>query len=207
MKVCLLGGTPANHPEWTRRLERVGAEVRAQVRATVEEAIVLLTPEPHTAAQQVRDLREQCPMAALLVVTDAELPLRVRLLEEGADDLLPTGTPPEEVISRLSALADLGLEAGPWTEIGDLRLGPSRVAVYLDERHLDLGEYAYRVLRKLAEAAPESASRDALMNAGWGEPIEDNRLDAQIRRLRAALAQAPSPRIETVRGLGYRLQG
>lgn len=206
MRICLLGGTTANHPEWTRRLERVGAEVCAQLRAPAEEAIVLLTPEVGIAPRQVRELREQCPMAALLVLTDADLPLRVRLLEEGADDLLPTRTPPEEILSRLGALADLGPEAGPWTEVGDLRLGPSRVAVYLEERHLDLGEHAYRVLRKLAESAPQSASREALMNAGWGEPIEDNRLDAQIRRLRSALAQAASPRIETVRGLGYRLQ-
>ena len=206
MKICLLGGSAANHPEWTRRLERFGAEVHPQAHAPVEEAIVLLTPEPNAAAQQVRGLREQHPMAALLVLIDAELPLRVRLLEEGADDLLPTQTPPEEIISRLSALADLGPEAGPWTEVGDLRLGPSRIAVYLAERHLDLGEHAYRVLRRLAEAAPESASREALMDAGWGEPIEDNRLDAQIRRLRTALAQAASPRIETIRGLGYRLQ-
>jgi DNA-binding response OmpR family regulator len=207
MRICLLGGTTANHPEWTRRLERVGAEVCAQLRAPAQEAIVLLTPETGSAPRQVRELREQCPMAALLVLTDADLPLRVRLLEEGADDLLPTRTPPEEILSRLAALADLGPEAGPWTEVGDLRLGPSRVAVYLEERHLDLGEHAYRVLRKLAESAPQSASREALMNAGWGEPIEDNRLDAQIRRLRSALAQAASPRIETVRGLGYRLQG
>jgi DNA-binding response OmpR family regulator len=206
MKICLLRGTAAAHAEWTRRLERFGAEVRPQIRTAVEEAIVLLTPEPETAARQVRELREQCPMAALLVLTDAELMLRVQLLEEGADDLLPTHTAPEEVISRLSTLADLGPEAGPWTEVGKLRLGPSRVAVYLDERHLDLGEHAYRVLRRLAEAAPDSASREALMNAGWGEPIEDNRLDAQIRRLRNALAQTASPRIETVRGLGYRLQ-
>lgn len=207
MKICLLGGTPANHPEWTRRLERLGAQISTQPHTSLEEAIVLLTPEPETAARQVRDLREQCPMAALLVLSDAELPLRVRLLEEGADDLLPTGAAPEEIIARLHALSELGAETSPWIEIGELRLGESRVAVYLRERHLDLGEQAYRVLRGLAKAAPDAASREALMYAAWGEPVEDNRLDAQIRRLRKALEQAPSPRIETVRGLGYRLQG
>lgn len=207
MRVCLLGGDAATHPEWSRRLERLGAQVKPEVSGDAEEAIVLLSPGRDSAAQHVRELRGQCPMAALLVLVNADLPLRVQLLEEGADDLLPTQTPPEEIISRLNALIDLAPEAGPWTEVGKLRLGPSRVAVYLDERHLDLGEHAYRVLRKLAVAAPASASREALMTAGWGELIDDNRLDAQIRRLRNALAQATSPRIETLRGLGYRLQG
>lgn len=207
MKICLLGGTAADHAEWTRGLERCGAEVLSQVCVGNEPSIVLLTPNPGSAVGQVHELRQRFPLAALLVLTNADLALRIQLLDEGADDLLPPHTAPEEIMARLVALEELGPEAGPWTEIGDLRLGPSRVAVYLDERHLDLGEQAYRVLRRLVEAAPDSASREALMHAGWGEAIDDNRLDALIRRLRNALAQAASPRIETVRGLGYRLNG
>lgn len=206
MKISLLGTDKAQHTEWTRRLERLGTEVCAQIRHPMEEAVVLLNPEADSAPTQVKSVRERCPMAALIVLLDAEAPLRRKLLEQGADDLLPPRTSPEEIVSRLRALADIPIEHGPWTEVGDLRLGPSRIAVYLADRHIDLGEQAYRVLRTLAETAPESASREALMAVTWGKTVDDNRLDAQIRRLRTALAQAPSLRIETVRGLGYRLR-
>ncbi|APZ43413.1 hypothetical protein BW247_10175 [Acidihalobacter ferrooxydans] len=206
MKIRVLGDDAAACAALSRSLERCGARLIHADGAAPATAIVVCVDDPTAAPGVLRELRARCAMAALLVLTSADLNLRVRMLEAGADDLLPPTTPPEEIIARLSALADLAPEAGPWLDVGKLRLGPSRVAVYLEERHLDLGEEAYRVLRCLAEATPNAVTRDALMNAGWGEPVMDNRLEALIRRLRKALARAPSPRIETFRGLGYRLR-
>jgi DNA-binding response OmpR family regulator len=204
MKIILLCNTSSGF-QWERGLERCGAEVLTRMPDGDAPSHVLLVPEPTTAERRVRDLRKRWPSTALLVLIDTDLALRVRLLEQGADDLMPPSSAPEEIIARLNALTALGEELEPWAAIGGLTIGPSRVAVYLDKRHLDLGQQAYRVLRRLAEASPNSASREALMEAGWGETIDDNRLDALISRLRRALAQTTSPRIETVRGLGYRL--
>ena len=73
-----------------------------------------------------------------------------------------------------------------------------------------LTDTEYRLLEHLARRAGEVCRRQELLERVWGYHFDPgtNVVDVFIRRLRHKLEAAGyPPRIETVRGIGYRLSG
>ena len=78
------------------------------------------------------------------------------------------------------------------------RLRRSGEAIPVSDRHLD-------VLIQLVSQPGVVLSKDALVQAGWGDvAVTDNSLEQAISSLRRALAAAGDPYIETVPRRGYR---
>jgi DNA-binding response OmpR family regulator len=137
---------------------------------------------------------------------------RVVGLELGADDYVPKPFEPRELLARLRAV----LRRQTSTDAGDaprvLRFG--RLEIDLDARALRLdGEekfvtsYQFNLLVAMADRAGRVLSREQLMDAIKGEPLEafDRSIDVHVGRLRAAIEDDPKQpkRIITVRGAGY----
>jgi DNA-binding response OmpR family regulator len=137
---------------------------------------------------------------------------RVVGLELGADDYVPKPFEPRELLARLRAV----LRRQTATDAGDaprvLRFG--RLEIDLDARALRLdGEekfvtsYQFNLLVAMADRAGRVLSREQLMDAIKGEPLEafDRSIDVHVGRLRAAIEDDPKQpkRIITVRGAGY----
>jgi DNA-binding response OmpR family regulator len=137
---------------------------------------------------------------------------RVVGLELGADDYVPKPFEPRELLARLRAV----LRRQTTTDAGDaprvLRFG--RLEIDLDARALRLdGEekfvtsYQFNLLVAMADRAGRVLSREQLMDAIKGEPLEafDRSIDVHVGRLRAAIEDDPKQpkRIITVRGAGY----
>lgn len=81
-------------------------------------------------------------------------------------------------------------------------------AVAVDRVAVHLTPMEFALLAALARHAGDIVSRDALMMNiwGYGPEIRTRTMDVHLRRLRAKLGSYSRQHIETVFGLGYRLQ-
>lgn len=80
--------------------------------------------------------------------------------------------------------------------------------VVLDSRPVRLTKMEFRLLTLLAQNAGEIVPRATLLMTVWGysSEIRTRTLDVHIRRLRRKLKDDRRRHIETVFGIGYRLQ-
>ena len=147
----------------------------------------------------------------LLMLTARGEPLdRVVGLELGADDYLPKPFEARELLARIKALLR---RAHPEPD-GDEVLRFGRLEVDLGARQAriagqacDLTGHQFDLLVVLAQSAGRVLSRDQIMDALKGHPMEafDRSIDVHVSRIRACIeddAKTPK-RVLTVRGAGY----
>jgi DNA-binding response OmpR family regulator len=134
---------------------------------------------------------------------------RIIGLELGADDYLPKPFEPRELLARIKALLR---RASPTGDEALLRFGRLEVDVNarqirIEGRECDLTSYQFDILHVMAQSPGRVLSRDQIMDALRGHPIDafDRSIDVHISRIRAAIEDDPKNprRILTVRGSGY----
>ena len=165
-------------------------------------------------AQQWRAAGRTRALAVIMLTARAEEADKVAGLDAGADDYLAKPFAPNELLARIRALlrrkAPESLDA-PIAFAG-LSLDPStrRVLRRIDgvDHEVRLGPTEFRLLHFLMAHPQRVHSRAQLLDRVWGDHvfIEERTVDAQVKRLRDALAAVHRAEcIETVRGAGYRL--
>jgi DNA-binding response OmpR family regulator len=126
-------------------------------------------------------------------------------LDYGADDYLTKPFSFVVLLARLRAL--LRREAGPrptTLTVGPISLDPAAHRVTLDGAEVSVSRREFLVLEHLLRAHPAVVSKESILDAVWGTPDETdaNIVEVYIGYLRRKLGRA---RIETVRGVGYRM--
>ncbi len=124
----------------------------------------------------------------------------------GADDYVVKPFELKEVLARLEVLARRGRGARPTA--GGLVLDPVAHAARTEHGEVPLTPTEFRMLAAIASRPGEVVRRRAVVAAGWpdGAAVTENTIDSFIRRIRSKLEVIDSPsRIETVRGVGFRL--
>ena len=126
-------------------------------------------------------------------------------LDYGADDYLTKPFSFVVLLARLRAL--LRREAGPRPTaltVGPVTLDPVAHRVTLDGAEVSVSRREFLVLEHLLRAHPAVVSKESILDAVWGTPDETdaNIVEVYIGYLRRKLGRA---RIETVRGVGYRM--
>ena len=158
-----------------------------------------------------RRLRRNAYPAGILMLTARDTVAdRIAGLDAGADDYLVKPFSYEELVARLRALGRRPRSASRG-DTGALTVGPIvldeiRHEVTVDDRAITLTAQEFVVLETLMRQAGRAMSRDELMDRAWplGAELTQNAVEAYIHRLREKLGAA-GERIETVRGVGYRL--
>jgi two-component system OmpR family response regulator len=147
----------------------------------------------------------------LLTARDAVVD-RVAGLDAGADDYLVKPVAFDEVFARLRALARRPPEAlGAVLGVGQLRLDPAIHRVWQAGEEVPLTNKEFLVLECLLRRPGQVLTRAMIADYVWDYDFANvtnvtNVIDVHIRRLRRKLNDPPPGRlIQTVRGVGYRL--
>ena len=134
---------------------------------------------------------------------------RVQGLDAGADDYISKPFGMMELVARVRAVLRRTEPRSGSTEyrVGDLYVCPDRHEATLAGEQIQLTYKEFMLLCTLLENRGRVLTREVLMDRVWGLGAErENRtLDVHIRTLRQKLGAAGS-RIQTVRGVGYRLE-
>jgi two-component system, OmpR family, response regulator len=143
----------------------------------------------------------------LTALDDAES--TVEGLSEGADDYLGKPFDLEVLAARAKALLRRN-DRRPTVELasGDLRLDPAKRTAWKGDEILQLTAREFAILEALLRKPGAVVSREEILEQAWGEREEpmSNTVDVLVARLRRKLDTPRRPsRIETVRGMGYRL--
>lgn len=137
---------------------------------------------------------------------------KVKGLDLGADDYVAKPFGMMELISRVKAvLRRVGRQESQAQQAivrGDIRMDIMKHEVTVEGNVIQLTLKEYEMLKRLMENPNVVLTRDQLLEEIWGYDFdgETRTVDVHIRTLRQKLG-ASGDRIETVRGVGYRIKG
>jgi DNA-binding response OmpR family regulator len=162
-----------------------------------------------------RELRAEAQtrrLPLLMLTARGEAMDRIVGLELGADDYLPKPFEPRELLARIKALLRRAQPAsgeglGDVLTFGRFEIDFDARQARLDGRVCDLTSHQFELLAVLARNPGRVLSRDRIMDALKGHPMEafDRSIDVHISRIRAVIEDDPKNprRVLTVRGSGY----
>jgi DNA-binding response OmpR family regulator len=156
-----------------------------------------------------RQLRTFSSLPVLMLTARGEAMDRILGLEMGADDYLPKPFEPRELLARLKAILRRGRpdKGSDILRFGRLEIDRAARQARLDGKFCEITAYQFDLLLALAERPGRVLSRELLLDAVKGEPLEafDRSIDVHISRIRAAIEDDPKHprRILTLRGAGY----
>jgi two-component system response regulator RegX3 len=149
----------------------------------------------------------------MLTAKDSEID-KIVGLEIGADDYITKPYSTRELLARIKAVLRRQVEppvnVGSVLIAGELRLDSDRHVVSLSGNPLTLPLKEFELLELLMENVNRVLTRGQIIDRVWGSNYfgDTKTLDVHIKRLRSKVEEDPArPKyIQTVRGLGYKLE-
>jgi DNA-binding response OmpR family regulator len=207
---------------------QVAADGRAALRLAREyqpDLILLDLMIPEVDGLDVcRELRKSSEVPVIMITARGEELDRVLGLEIGADDYVTKPFSVRELMARIKAVLRRPLrplrplyaqkdgEAEPSTLLrgpGNLLMDVERHSVVVDNTSIELTRLEFDLLHRLLINPGRVLTRERLLEQAWGyDYVGDTRaVDSAVKRLRAKLraVSAEADCIESVRGLGYRI--
>jgi DNA-binding response OmpR family regulator len=158
--------------------------------------------------RHLRRYYEDLPV--LMLTAKGELGSKMTGFASGADDYLTKPFEGEELIARVKALLRrYKIEKSQVVQVGAVTIDHVGHTVTVDGVSSDIPLREFELLFKLAGYPGRTFARDQLIEDIWGYEFDGNlrTLDVHISRLRERFPQEISGfRINSVRGLGYRLE-
>lgn len=151
--------------------------------------------------------RAGCATPVIVMTARAAVSDRVDLLDSGADDYITKPFDFKELEARVRAvLRRHGGAAQTVRSFADLSFNPLTATVTIQGEARDLRNRELRLFEILLGAPDRIFSKDQLCDRlfSYAESVSDNAIEVYVGRLRKKLAGSAA-RIETVRGLGYKL--
>ncbi|MER2124643.1 MAG: response regulator transcription factor [Exiguobacterium indicum] len=187
-----------------------GNEALAWIEMMTFEAAVLDVLLPgQTGLVLCERLRQNGDIPILMLTALGELTDKRDGFAAGADDYITKPFDPEELVFRLHAVARRYQKAAqPVLYLGDVTIDKRSQLVTIQSTEWTLPRREFELLHQLASFPGRVFSREELIEHVWGLDFmgDDRTIDVHIKRLRGRLKETNHVKIETVRGLGYRLE-
>jgi len=155
----------------------------------------------------LRQMNADLPL--LMLTRRGETWEKVKGFELGTDDYLTKPFDPLELTVRVKALLKrYKIGSTHMIQFGDVTLDRQSYKVIVGTEALTLPLKEFELLYKLAGTPGQVYTREQLIDQIWGLDYtgDDRTVDVHIKRLRERFATTSDFQIETVRGLGYRLE-
>lgn len=160
-----------------------------------------------------REIRKKSDAPILFLTACDDEVHTVLALEQGADDYIAKPFRIRELLARMKAiLRRVGKDVVQQSRIaiGDNELDLQAGKVYRNQKNIELTAMEYRLLLIFVNHRGQTLSRKQLLTDIWdeaGDFVNDNTLTVYIKRLREKLGDFEGqPLIQTVRGIGYRME-
>jgi DNA-binding response OmpR family regulator len=160
-----------------------------------------------------REIRKQSQVPIIMLTARDEVTDKVVGLELGADDYLTKPFHPQELVARAKALLRRTRQEPDPLEViraGRLEIDLGRHEVRHGESLIHLRPKEFDLLALLARHPGRVYQRSELLDLVWGYdfPGYTRTVDVHVQQVREKLAAAgvSDPRIDTVWGVGYRLE-
>jgi DNA-binding response OmpR family regulator len=221
MRVMMLEARMAFRAPWIAALQSSGFDLDLfPLLAEGEEALLQFSYEMLLINREMPDgdgvdwlrSRRRTGLSTPLVVMTPphDLESRIRALEAGADDAVADSLDSRELVARLRAL----LRRQPFlrpqiVETGNLQLDLGARQISVAGAAIPIPRRELGILERLITSFNRTVTRSSLETSMYGVAGElcANSIEVRMSRLRRLLEQSgANVEIETVRGLGYRLQ-
>lgn len=169
--------------------------------------IMMPTMDGWALCKELRRVNTELPL--LMLTARGETWEKVKGFELGTDDYLTKPFDPLELTVRIKALLKrYKIGTTQTIRLGTITLDRQTYKVMRGAESISLPLKEFELLYKLAETPGQVYTREQLIDQVWGLDFTgDNRtIDVHIKRLRERFATSTEFQIETVRGLGYRLE-
>jgi two-component system alkaline phosphatase synthesis response regulator PhoP len=162
-----------------------------------------------------RELRKTSDVPIIMITARGEELDRVLGLEIGADDYVTKPFSVRELMARIKAVLRRTEKGGDEESptllrgLGNLLMDVERRSVTVGDSPIELTKLEFDLLHRLLLNPGRVLTRERLLEQAWGyDYVGDTRaVDSAVKRLRAKLraVSAEADCIESVRGLGYRV--
>ena len=156
--------------------------------------------------QVVSQLRaEKCSLPVLMLTALDAVPDRITGLDSGADDYLTKPFDIDELLARIRSL--MRRSDGPVAttiNCGNIAFNPVERSVNYEGKAIDLTAKELAILEILLRNKERFVTKGRLEEGiyGWGDEVSSNTVEVYISKLRKRF---DSKRIQTMRGIGYRI--
>lgn len=159
-----------------------------------------------TLCQKIRALGNDTPV--LMLTARDQLQDKLDGFGAGSDDYLVKPFELQELVMRIQALARRRSGQVQKLSCADLEMNLATHSARRGGQEIKLSPTGWRLLECLLRASPAAVSREALMDAAWGDEQPDsNALKVHIFHLRKAVdASFNQPLLHTVPGAGFALR-
>lgn len=176
------------------------------------DVVVLDLMLPGTDGREIcQKVREEGVTTPILILSArGEMDDKVDLLQTGADDYLVKPFSFDELIARLKALMRRPTEMVPTVlSVAGIELDTGTRSVTKSGKPLTLTLKEYGLLEYFMRNPNKALGREDIMDHLWDFNFSSfsNVLDVHVKNLRKKLGREGNSIIETVRGVGYRLNG
>jgi len=183
------------------------ADARAAIFSDDFDALIMDIMLPDGSGLDLLDEIRRSDVRTPVVLLTAldEISDRVKGLDLGADDYLGKPFDLDELAARVRAVVRRrNGRAAPQLQYHDLIVDPVQMTVTTGNGWTNLSRREFSVLTALMDRPGAIISKDDLEARlyGWQEDIESNAVEVHIHKLRSKIGRH---RIETVRGVGYRM--
>jgi DNA-binding response OmpR family regulator len=192
--------------------ERDGRQALMRFRLDDFDLVVLDVMLPSLDGFEVcRQMRAQSPVPILMLTAKNETMDVVVGLEAGADDYVTKPFEMPELIARVRALLRrVGESSAQTISIGNVKIDALGHRVAKAGSSISLTATEFKLLLVMARHQGQVMTREMLLDLVWDyDYLGDSRVvDMTVKRVRAKIEEDQSnPRlIQTVRGVGYRLE-